>query len=239
MDKKGIDNIYGIVKKGIENYRAATDAVPKTDVFDIIEETFNSIMHKEDNALSVEEVSGCLREAYFERKDPIERTQKHMLETIIQRGILNVFAKPVKGEIDVQDKKIKLTGTADRIDEDVVMIFRMVKELPEMPFVEHFIQINAYLYMFDKEEGVIVYFDNNGNEIEFIVPKNESLFRETLRRAKILDMLLRNNVVPAIEPSSKCTSCPYNERCYYPSEDKERIGLWVRGRWVEASKQQL
>jgi CRISPR-associated exonuclease Cas4 len=239
MNKKAIDNIYNMVKKGIENYRAATDAVPKTDVYDIIEETFNSIMQKEDDALSVEEVSGCLREAYFERKDPIERTQKQMLETIIQRGILNVLAKPVKGEIYVQDKKIKLIGIADRVDEDVVIIFRMVKELPEMPFVEHFVQINAYLHMFNKEEGVIVYFDNDGNEIEFIVPKNEGLFKETLRRAKILDMLLRNNIVPALEPSNKCTSCPYNERCYYPSEDKERIGFWVRGRWVEARKQQL
>jgi len=91
-----------MIRKGIENYRAATDAVTKTDIYDIVEDTFNSLLNVEDDAISVEEVSHCLREAYFERKSPMERTQKQMLEVIIQRGILNTFAKPVRGEVSIE-----------------------------------------------------------------------------------------------------------------------------------------
>ncbi len=234
-----------MIRKGIENYRAATDVVTKTDIYDIIEDTFNSLLKVEDDAISVEEVSRCLREAYFERKSPMERTQKQMLEVIIQRGILNTFAKPVRGEVSIESSddnygknvKIRLVGTADRVEDDCVVMFRIVKELPEIPYAEHFMQMNAYLHIFNKEEGVIAYFDNDGNEVEFIVPKNEALYKETIRRVRILHTLLKNGVVPVVEPSNMCSTCPYNELCYYPSEDKERIGFWSRGRWSELRKQ--
>src|SRR5205085_12004391 len=110
---------------------------------------------------------------------------------------------------------------------------RASEKLPEMPLAEHFMQLNVYLHMFKKEEGVIVYFDRDGNEMEFIVPKSERLFNETLRRARILNTLLQNNVVPALEPSIRCSSCPFNEKCYYPSEDKQKWGFWARGKWRE------
>jgi CRISPR-associated exonuclease Cas4 len=119
------------------------------------------------------------------------------------------------------------------------MIFRRVPELPETPYSQHFIQLNAYLHMFGKEEGVIVYFDNEGNELEFILPKSKKLFRETQRRARILNTLLKNSIVPTIEPSPRCNNCPYNEKCYYHSEDKQKWGLWARGKWRELKPKQI
>ena len=43
---------------------------------------------------------------------------------------------------------------------------------------------------------MIIYFDNEGNEAEFILPKSEKTIQETLRRARILNTLLRNNITP-------------------------------------------
>jgi CRISPR-associated exonuclease Cas4 len=222
------------IKEGIENYRAASDAPAKVDVYDVIEEIFSVLNPNlgDESKISIEEASGCIRAAYLDRKEPAERTHKQMITTIMDKGAFSVLEKPAEGEIEA-GSNIKLVGRADRVEDDVVMIFRSALELPEMPYAEHFMQLNAYLHMFNKEEGVIIYFDREGNEVEFIVPKSEKLLNETKRRARILNTLLKNNIVPALEPSSRCITCPYSEKCYYPSEDKQQWGFWARGKWRE------
>lgn len=241
MHRKGIvkseelvNRVREKIKENIEKYRSASDAPAKVDVYDVIEEVFNLINPQiyDENKISIEESSGCLRSAYYERKDPAERTHKQMLSNIIKKTSLNVLEKPTHGELQV-DPKLKLVGRADRVEDDTVMIFRSVQELPEMPAAEHFMQINVFLHMFNKEEGMIIYFDNEGSEMEFVVPKSIKLLNETFRRTRILNTLLSNDIVPALEPSERCTTCPYNERCYYTSEDKQKWGFWARGKWRE------
>jgi len=234
MEEQIIEKVRDKIKIGIENYRSAADAPAKVDVYDVIEEVFadNNPIVGDETKISVEESSGCLRSAYLDRKDPVERTHKQMISALMEKGALSILEKPAESEIEVADN-IKLVGRADRVEDDVVMIFRRVSELPEIPSPEHFIQLNSYLYIFKKEEGVIIYFDNEGNEAEYIVPKNEKLFKETSRRARILNTLLKNNIIPAIEPSSRCTACAHNEKCYYSSEDKQKWGFWARGKWRE------
>lgn len=235
MQKENItEKLRNKIKEGIENYRAASDAPAKVDVYDVIEEIFSVLNPNlgDESKISIEEASGCIRAAYLDRKEPAERTHKQMITTIMDKGAFSVLEKPAEGEIDA-GSNIKLVGRADRVEDDVVMIFRSALELPEMPYAEHFMQLNAYLYMFNKEEGVIIYFDKEGNEIEFIVPKSEKLLNETKRRVRILNTLLKNNIVPALEPSSRCLTCPYSEKCYYPSEDKQQWGFWARGKWRE------
>lgn len=222
------------IKKGIENYRAAADAPARVDVYDVIEQIFANLNPAQQDAgkVSVDEISGCIRAAYYDRKEPAERTHKQMISTIMERKAFSVMEKPADGELDA-GSNVTLMGRADRLEDEVVMIFRRVQELPEMPYADHFMQLNAYLHMFERDEGVIVYFDKDGNEIEFIVPRSKKLLEETFRRARILNTLLNNNVIPALEPSGRCLSCPYSDRCYYPSEDKQQWGFWARGKWRE------
>jgi CRISPR-associated exonuclease Cas4 len=222
------------LKEGIENYRAAGDAAPRFDVYDVIEQVFaamNPTITGEDK-VSVDEVSGCLRNSYYERKNPSERTHKQMISRIMEKSALSVMEKPQQGQLDA-GSNIKIVGRAERVEDEVAMVFRAVDELPEMPYPEHFIQLNAYLYMFNKPEGVIVYFDREGNEMEFQVPKSNKLLNETKRRARILSTLLKNNITPMIEPSERCLDCPHNEKCFYFSEDKVRWGFWARGKYRE------
>jgi CRISPR-associated exonuclease Cas4 len=234
MEEQIIEKVRDKLKEGIENYRSASDAPAKVDVYDVIEEVFADLNPNlgDEAKISVEESSGCLRNAYLDRKDPAERTHKQMISALMEKGAMSVLERPVEGEVGVAGN-IKLVGRADRVEDDVVMMFRRVWELPEIPSPEHFIQLNTYLHMFEKKEGVIIYFDKEGNEAEYIVPKNEKLFRETSRRARILNTLLKNNIVPAIEPSARCTDCAHNEKCYYSSEDKQKWGFWARGKWRE------
>jgi CRISPR-associated exonuclease Cas4 len=232
--KKAMLNVHGKIKEGIENYRAASDAPAKVDVYDVIEKVFEIINPSLTDAgkISLDEVSGCLRSAYYDRKEPAELTHNQMISKIIEEGSLKRLARPVEGEIDA-GSSVKLFGSADRVEDDVVMMFRDVQELPEMPFAEHFIRLNACLHIFNKEEGMLIYFDKDGKEMEFIVPKSTRLLNETLRRARILNTMLNNDVVPALEPSVRCQTCPYYEKCYYRSEDKQKWGFWARGKWRE------
>lgn len=234
LEDQIIQKVREKLKVGVENYRAASDAPAKVDVYDVIEEVFAELNPKlgDESEISVEEVSGCLRHAYLDRKDPAERTPKQMISALIEKGSLSFLEKPVEGVVE-GGSNIKLVGRADRVEDDVVMIFRRVIELPVIPYAEHFIQLNSYLHMFNKNEGAIIYFDNEGNEVEYILPKSEKLFKETARRARILNTLLRNNIIPSVEPSSRCNDCPHNEKCYYSSEDKQKWGLWARGKWRE------
>src|SRR5690348_4213758 len=232
--EKILGKVQEKIKEGIDNYRAASDAPAKVDVYDVIEQVFAVINPnlQDESKISVDEVSGCLRNAYLDRKSPAERTHKQMMSKIIEKGTLSILERPADGLIQI-DSKLKLVGRADRVEDDVVMMFRAAEELPEMPLAEHFMQLNSHLHMFDKPEGVIVYFDKDGNEMEFIVPKSEKLFNETKRRARILNTLLNNNVAPALEPSTRCMGCAHNEKCFYPSEDKQKWGFWARGKWRE------
>lgn len=231
---KIVGKVQEKIKEGIENYRSATDAAPRFDVYDVIEQVFATIHPSvaDEGIVTTDDVSGCLRSAYLDRKDPSERTHKQMVSKIMEKSALSIMEKPVEGQLDA-GSKVKIVGKADRVEEDVVMLFRTSDKLPEMPFPEHFIQLNTFLYMFDKPEGAITYFDREGNEMEFNVPRSERLLNETKRRAKILNTLLHNNIAPTIEPSEQCVDCPHNEKCYYANEDKQKWGFWARGKWRE------
>lgn len=234
--KKGgiVEEIQEKLKEGVERYRAAGDAAPKFDVYDVIEETFAALNPTivDESKITVDEVSGCLRSAYLDRKDPSESTHKQMMSKIMEKSALSIMEKAVEGKIDA-GSNTQLIGRAERVEDDVVMMFRSVDKLPEMPHAEHFVQLNSYLHMFDKPEGVIVYFDKEGNELELVVPKSEKVLNETKRRARILSTLLKKNIMPAIEPSERCLVCPHNEKCFYVSEDKQKWGFWARGKWRE------
>ena len=110
-----MEKIRSKIKEGIENYRAASDAPAKVDVYDVIEEVFAVINPSlgDESKISLEEASGCLRSAYLDRKDPAERTHKQMMATIMEKGALSILEKPMDGEINA-GSNVKLVGRADR-----------------------------------------------------------------------------------------------------------------------------
>ena len=89
------------IKEGIDNYRAAADAPAKVDVYDVIEQVFAVINPnlKDESKISVDEVSGCLRSAYLDRKDPAEPTHKQMMSKLMEKSALSILEKPLEGVI--------------------------------------------------------------------------------------------------------------------------------------------
>jgi CRISPR-associated exonuclease Cas4 len=66
-----------------------------------------------------------------------------------------------------------------------------------------------------------------GKMAEFSVTKNNRMFEELIRRARVLSTLLKENRVPIVEPSNLCTSCKYFERCYARKKVKDESSGFI------------
>ncbi|HLE34368.1 MAG TPA: hypothetical protein VI698_00610, partial [Nitrososphaerales archaeon] len=64
MQKERItEKLRDKIKEGIENYRSASDAPARVDVYDVIEEIFSVLNPSlgDETKISIDEASGCLR----------------------------------------------------------------------------------------------------------------------------------------------------------------------------------
>lgn len=186
----------------------------------VIDDKYNRFVEKsyEYNKITVDECVKCLRRAYYDRVSPLLPSKKVKIQTILSNSIrLNK-----KKEYKVND--LTLIGSADIIIDKVLFNIVLVNDIPAEPLPEDILGLNANLFVFDLDEGVIIYSDVKGSTTEFSLSKDAHLFNETLRRARILYTLLKENKVPVIEPSHTCIECQYQERCYM-RKLKERDSL--------------
>jgi CRISPR-associated exonuclease Cas4 len=192
------------------------------DVKKMIEKTFDKIYanigqissKNDPNIIHVLEASRCTRLSYYERKDPIS-TQGSIakISILLKDGIRRSFSN-IDGEYKVDN--LTLHATADAIiDDQYVARFELVTKLPEVPHPRDLLYLNACLFVFNKNDGVLIYMTPDGQSLDFFVTKNNRMFEDVVRRARILSTLLEECKVPIIEPCDLCLSCKYYERCYY------------------------
>ncbi len=179
------------------------------------------------------EVTGCLRRAFYDRTDEIEKDRTSFSDLI--GGMfrqLDYGAKPQ--EFSLED--ISLQAQADLIVDDLVMVFRSTGDFPESPNAKDLLYINACMYAYDKVDGVIIYINGKGDEISFSVTKHKKMFEETVRRVRVLNDLLKrknddpNAKPPILETSLECTGCQYFERCYTNKKAGKTINFFGAGK---------
>lgn len=192
------------------------------DVKKMIEKTFDKIYanigqissKNDPDIIHVLEASRCTRLSYYERKDPVN-TQGSIakISILLKDGIRRSFSN-IDGEYKVDN--LTLQATADAIiDDQYVARFELVTKLPDVPHPRDLLYLNACLFVFNKNDGVLIYMTPDGQSLEFFVTKNNRMFEDVVRRARILSTLLKECKVPIIEPCDLCLSCKYYERCYY------------------------
>ncbi|MEM0030081.1 MAG: hypothetical protein QW572_00100 [Candidatus Nitrosocaldus sp.] len=180
------------------------------------------MIEREDNRIHVDEVAGCLRRSYYNRR---ERSIPAKERLILMKRSMRINSSQSK-EYHLED--LTLIASADTIVDDAVIKFEVMDRLPSTPEPASLIALNASLWIFNKEEGALVYLTRDGDSMQFSITRDKRLFDETIRRAKVLSMLLKENRVPVFEPSEQCMNCPYYERCYiqhkrYENPTLERI----------------
>ena len=184
---------------------------------------------KDSNTIYVNEATKCLRRSFYDRTDPLE-TEQTQFNKVLGGLFRKMKSHSTMGAYDMTGG-LTLKGQVDMIKDDVVLIFRSTPRFPDNPLPVDILYVNSCMWMFDKIEGVIVYITPDGKEESFVTNRNQKMFEEVVRRAKVLhDLLVRKNddpkaKPPIIEPSHDCLECQYYERCYIRKKEGKQITL--------------
>ena len=184
---------------------------------------------KDSNTIYLNESSKCLRRAFYDRTDPLE-TEQTQFNKVLGGLFRKMKSHSTMGSYDMTGG-LTLKGQVDMIKDDVVLIFRSINKFPDNPLPVDILYLNACMWMFDKIEGVVVYITPDGKEESFVTNRNQKMFEEVVRRAKVLhDLLKRKNddpkaKPPIVEPSLDCLECQYYERCYIRKKEGKQITL--------------
>ncbi|HEU4604674.1 MAG TPA: Dna2/Cas4 domain-containing protein [Nitrososphaera sp.] len=174
---------------------------------------------KNPDRIHAVEASGCTRFAYYERKDPLPTDSLSRISILLGSAMRHSLSN-VRGEYKAEGLSLEADADMIMADEFVVR-FEVVPTLPEVPHPRHLLYLNACLFAFNKKDGLLIYMTAEGKTVEFSITKNNRMFEEIVRRARVLSTLLKDNKVPIVEPSELCQNCRYYERCYARKQVKD------------------
>lgn len=178
----------------------------------IYEDTNQKINREDPDRINAIEASRCTRLSYYERKDSLSSDNTTRMSFLLMEGLRRLLNN-VRGEYKANN--LILEVAADMIiNNELIVRFEVVVNLPDIPHPRDLLYLNACLFAFDKSEGILIYISVEGKTLEFSVTKNNKMFEEILRRARVLSTLLKESKVPIVEPCDFCLNCKYYERCY-------------------------
>jgi len=168
------------------------------------------------------EVTQCLRRSYYDRTDSKEierRGFNDLLSGLLRK--LEYGSEPKEFQID----DIKLKGQADMIVDDTIILFRPISNIPESPQASDLLYLNACLWIYDKQDGMIIYITSDKDEFTFSLTRDKKMFEETIRRVRVLSDLLNEQKTPILEPSLNCMDCQYYQRCFIAKKNSKQLSL--------------
>jgi CRISPR-associated exonuclease Cas4 len=190
---------------------------------DKVYDDFTTVDRSNPDRIHALEVTRCTRLSYYERIDPLLADKTERLSVLLRDGIRRTFNN-IHGEYKVDN--LILEVNADMIiNEEFILRFEVVANLPEIPHPRDLLYLNSCLFAFNKNDGIIMYINLEGRTIEFSVTKNNRMFEEVIRRTRVLNTLLKERKVPIVEPSELCLTCKYYERCYYRENRTSNFSL--------------
>jgi len=180
------------------------------------------INSKDIQTIHLKEVVQCLRRSYYDRVDPneIERMGFNELLSGLLRK-LQYGSEPKEFALD----GIKLKGQVDMMVDDSILLFRSTSEELENPHASDILYLNACMWIYDKNDGIIIYIAGDKKETTFSLTRNKKMFEEIIRRVKVLNDLLKEQKVPILEPSTECSECQYFERCFMKRKNAKELSL--------------
>ncbi len=214
---------------GDRDYRS----IVQNAIDSIRRELDTAIDTKNNNKIHLKEIVGCMRRSYYDRTDQRDvetRGFNDLLSGLLRK--MQYGCEPKTFEIA---DDVTLEGRADMIADDVVVLFRPfpvtfntqseLEDEIESPHAADVLYLNACMWMYDKESGIIVYMSGDRKETMFSLARNKKMFGETIRRTRVLSNLLKEDKTPILEPSSECADCQYYERCYTTRRNTKQLSL--------------
>lgn len=207
-----------VIMMGDRDYRSLI----KNSIESLGRELEVEIDSNDHNTIHLEEVVGCLRRAYYNRKDPIQEEQHSFSELI--SGLLRKLGYGAERiSYDIGD--MTLMGSADMMVDDAIILFRPATNIMENPRAGDLLYLNSCMWMYDKPDGIIVYITGDRQESSFSLTRDKKMFEETVRRVRILGDLLGGEKPPIVEPSDDCEGCQYYQRCFTKRKESKHLTL--------------
>ena len=172
--------------------------------------------------IHLHEVVHCIRRAYYDRIDPQEierRGFNDLLSGLLRK--LKYGSEPK--EFALED--INLKGQVDMIVDDTILLFRPAAIELENPQASDVLYLNACMWIYDKDDGIVVYISGDRKETTFSLTRNKKMFEEIIRRVRVLSDLLKEQKLPILEPSTECSECQYYERCFMKKKNSKQVSL--------------
>lgn len=174
------------------------------------------------DTIHLEEVVGCLRRSYYDRKDPVKK-ERHGFSELISGLLRKLGYGSEQASYDIGG--ITLKGNADMQIDDAIILFRPAADVLDNPRSADLMYLNACMWMYDKMDGIIVYITGDRRESSFSLTRSNKMFEETVRRVRVLGDLLGGDKAPIVEPSSDCEQCQYYQRCFTKRKESKQLTL--------------
>ena len=181
-----------------------------------------NIDSKNFETIHLQEVVRCMRRSYYDRVEPLEIERRGFNELL--SGLLRKLEYGSNPK-DFDINELKLRGQADMIVDNAILLFRSATEELENPHASDILYLNACMWIYDKEDGMVVYITGDRKESTFSLTRNKKMFEDTIRRVRVLNNLLKEQKIPILEPSSECTECQYYERCFTKKNNTKQTSL--------------
>ena len=177
---------------------------------------------KDNQTIHLNEVVQCLRRSYYDRIDPKEierRGFNDLLSGLLRK--LQYGSEPKEFAMN----EVTLKGQTDMIVDDSILLFRSATDELENPLANDILYLNACMWIYEKDDGMIVYITGDRKETTFSLTRNKKMFEEVIRRVRVLNDLLKQQKTPILEPSLACSDCQYYERCFLKRKNAKQITL--------------
>ena len=200
--------------------------VTEKDIYELFSEIYYKRKPKQykDDEIHVTEAIQCLLKSFYQRKVKRELLDSKIVilsfGSLIHEALQDTLKK--RGYQLEAEGKMKLDGVtiyahADAMHNDHILEFKTITRFPSKPLPHHKLQLNAYLYIFDRPIGYLVYIHKPSGTIKiYDVERNETLFKYICLRASRLVTHLTSNKKPDPEPSWLCDYCEYVDLCPNP-----------------------
>lgn len=178
---------------------------------------------KDIQTIHLKEVVQCLRRSYYDRIEPKEierRGFNELLSGLLRK--LQYGSEPKDFEIET----LKLRGHADMIVDESILLFRpATSDELESPRANDVLYLNACMWIYGKEDGMVVYITGDRKETTFSLTRDKKMFEDIIRRVRVLNNLLKEEKAPILEPSIDCSDCQYYERCFTTKKNTKQLSL--------------
>ena len=206
------------------------------DLEDIIKQAIlkkaKKLQEDRSKTIHVTDLTGCIRKSYYIKKHGFPFSEKVafwlLFGSLVHESLSPVIARRINGETEVRTKYkykgVEILATADVLGDNEVIELKTCKNLPYSPFHSHVEQINAYMHMFGKPRGVIVYISRTQLGVRVFEQLGDwDLFKRTLDKAVLLKTALDKDVPPPCNlplhlRKVYCKDCPFRVRCTQDSE---------------------